>query len=1152
MIARPPNPAGRRPLLHLSLTARSLGIAALGLVLTNCCATIDHDPPTINATATPGPNANGWHNSDVVVAFDCQDDISEVVDCPPPVVVSTEDADQTITGTATDITGNSAAVSVTINLDKTDPMIVATVTPAPNDSGWNNTNPTVAFAATDSLSGIDRVTAPALVSSEGKHQAIKGTATDRAGNSATTSVTVRLDKTAPHVSILSPENETTLNNSSANIAGTLTDALSGVARVSCNGTPASHSHSAFDCTVPLTEGANVIVVEAIDIAGNSRSSSINVAFDPSDISPPTVTAAADITVAAVDGSGILAVEESIATFLQQASAVSGTGEPLPVSNDAPPLFPLGDTLVTFTAEDTAGQFGEAAAMVHVEDLTPPHLVGPSPLELVSSNGSPVATANQALSGWLQSASATDNVDPDIEVLDDAPPFFPVGLTTVTFTAVDSAGNLDTLSSSVVVKEPPPHLEILEPVAGMVQNGAQVDVTGAIESDVVSVSVNGQPATVSDSGFSLIGLPLHEGDNEIRAVAFNAAGDFAIDRITVTLDTTPPVITVDLPEDTASAVGSAIDVAGSVFDPGLGPAQDGEVSVEVYGVPAQVTNGMFVAYSVPIQLGENFLEIEAIDRAGNQAARDLTVIGVTQRGNRLTTVSGNNQTGLAGETVATALKVQLSTKDGNRLAGRRVDFQVTRGDGVLRPGTDAARRVTVLTDASGQAMAQLRLGTRAGPCTTRVEVSSIGADAPVIFCANVLPAAGRSIAAFGSNHFTGLVNRPLPKSAEVIVRDEHGNPISNEAVIFEIEAGLGSFDGATSLTVNSDSRGLAAALPTLGPFTGAVHRFTASLTNGDSATFTASGVRADPSGETSVVGLVLDNTDLPVPGVTVSLSNTSLSATTSDDGRFAIVNAPAGPMELLVDGTTTTRPGVWPILSFHLESFQGVDNDIGMPVRLLPIAGADTEIVGGDRNVVLQMDSVPGLEIKVLAHSVTCPDGSTECAASITQVNRDRVPMPPIAGASPRLVWTVQPPGIRFDPPAEVTYPNFEGLSPGRVVEIFSFDHDVGQFVSIGTAAVSEDGSVIVSDPGFGIAKAGWGYSGGGGGPRTGGGGGGGDDDLPGWLEDLAKKYNKPAFCEAKFGSSCRAGCGATVDLESPTALGECFQRCTLDNLDCLR
>jgi len=71
------------------------------------------------------------------------------------------------------------------------------------------------------------------------------------------------------------------------------------------------------------------------------------------------------------------------------------------------------------------------------------------------------------------------------------------------------------------------------------------------------------------------------------------------------------------------------------------------------------------------------------------------------------------------------------------------------------------------------------------------------------------------------------------------------------------------------------------------------------------------------------------------------------------------------------------------------------------------------------------------------------------------------------------VVTIQPPGVHFNPPAAITMPNTNGLAPGDITDIFSFDHDLGQFVSIGTGSVSEDGMKVVSDPGVGIIKGGW-------------------------------------------------------------------------------
>jgi len=124
-----------------------------------------------------------------------------------------------------------------------------------------------------------------------------------------------------------------------------------------------------------------------------------------------------------------------------------------------------------------------------------------------------------------------------------------------------------------------------------------------------------------------------------------------------------------------------------------------------------------------------------------------------------------------------------------------------------------------------------------------------------------------------------------------------------------------------------------------------------------------------------------------------------------------------------------------------------------------------------------MPGVPGLTLTVFADSASFPDGSATGLASINQVHLDKLPMTPPGGAIfMPPAWTVQPAGLRFDPPAAVTIPN-NGLLPGRVIDIFQFDHDLNRFVNIGPGTVDEDGLVIASDAGFGITKAGWGGGG---------------------------------------------------------------------------
>jgi len=132
------------------------------------------------------------------------------------------------------------------------------------------------------------------------------------------------------------------------------------------------------------------------------------------------------------------------------------------------------------------------------------------------------------------------------------------------------------------------------------------------------------------------------------------------------------------------------------------------------------------------------------------------------------------------------------------------------------------------------------------------------------------------------------------------------------------------------------------------------------------------------------------------------------------------------------------------------------------------------LFGGDQDVVLTMKGVPESLTRVrtlgdvpgwlqsrTAQPVagTCPTRSDESA------ERHRA-LPWWERCSRR--------GSKFNPPIRVQLPNTDGLAPGQVTEIFSFHHDLEQFVSEGTARVSSDGSVMVSDPGsadgFGLAR----------------------------------------------------------------------------------
>jgi len=156
------------------------------------------------------------------------------------------------------------------------PTITASVSSEPNAAGWYKTDVRVTFTCSDA-SGNVTCPAPVQVTAEGTNQ-VSGTAVNSAGRTATTTVTIKLDKTPPSLLITSPENGAILAASPASLTGTATDALSGLATIMCNGAPVPAAP--FSCSPTLNRGPNVLSAEAADLAGNQTIVTVNVSLTP--------------------------------------------------------------------------------------------------------------------------------------------------------------------------------------------------------------------------------------------------------------------------------------------------------------------------------------------------------------------------------------------------------------------------------------------------------------------------------------------------------------------------------------------------------------------------------------------------------------------------------------------------------------------------------------------------------------------------------------------------------------------------------------------------------------------------------------------------------------------------------------------------------
>lgn len=143
-------------------------------------------------------------------------------------------------------------------------------------------------------SGSIGFTAPLAGAGEGLHrlQAFAFQGDERAGlRGASARVPLLLDRTPPLLS-LDVANGTFAAEPRIVLHGSVSDALSGVASLTCAGAPVAVAAS-FECAVALTEGANEVVVRATDRAGNTTSRRLTLHYQPGGLTGSPGTPALD-------------------------------------------------------------------------------------------------------------------------------------------------------------------------------------------------------------------------------------------------------------------------------------------------------------------------------------------------------------------------------------------------------------------------------------------------------------------------------------------------------------------------------------------------------------------------------------------------------------------------------------------------------------------------------------------------------------------------------------------------------------------------------------------------------------------------------------------------------------------------------------------
>lgn len=533
---------------------------------------IDATAPVLAGAATTPPNANGWYNGDVTIAWTCGDARSGIAGaCPPAAVVSGEGAGLSASATVADNAGNLTTTGVsTIAIDRTPPVTEMTLVPE-----WSVSAVTVTFTSTDNLSGAAATTfivnggpeqaGNQVTLSRSGVQTLRYWSIDRAGNvELPRTAEIKIDTIAPEITHrLSPEpNAAGWNSTPVTVTFACADGLSGIA--SCPGEQAL-----------ATDGANQVASGvAVDLAGNTAADSVIVNVDQT---APEI-GASRTPAANADGWNNTSVTVTFAC----ADATSGV-------LDCTPPRTVGEGAgqsVTGTAIDRAGNVASVTVDGIDVDVTAP-VITPS---LETADGSPYVPGT-----WVdRPVTVTFACDDELSGVAScpAPRTFGEGAGQgMTGTATDLAGN------TVVATVGQINIDLTGPsiVASATTADGQPYTSGTWTKQPVTVAFDcddaGSGLAVACPAPVVVSASTSLAGQSVSGQVSDLAGRVATsDAILVMVDTDAPVFTFapdDLSVDATSADGALIEwrapvasdgvagavvpvcdaVSGSVFPPG---------------------------------------------------------------------------------------------------------------------------------------------------------------------------------------------------------------------------------------------------------------------------------------------------------------------------------------------------------------------------------------------------------------------------------------------------------------------------------------------------------------------------------------------------------------------------------------------------------
>lgn len=475
------------------------------------------------------------------------------------------------------------------------------------------------------------------------HNLIEGTnaivivAYDNAGNSASLQVTVNVDLTAPTIAILSPANNSyvrkivTINISGYDAHFDYMELYIDANKVATFNTSGVHTYSWNTSSEPY--GAYQLTLTGYDIVGNNASTTITVTVDNM---PPIVSITSPLNNTFVRGNITITftaqdpVLKNASLMIGDAFAFNVTGNTSQPFNTA--RLPDGNYSLTLVAYDWAGNKAETSINISIDNTKPTaHITCPASNSYVKGtvnvnftfSDSNLENATLLLDGqFLANVKLVTSYAWDTNVSSD-------GSHTLTLTVLDKAGNIAADEVTVIVDNTSPLGEVQSPLNGTYVRGT-VNVTcygydvNLEQMKLYIDGINMPPYNWTTSGMHTTAwdtTKYSDGTHTISLVIYDKAGNQLITTISVTVDNTPPTVSINSPSKNGTSLTGIVNITYTATD----NSQIATLLLIIDNMQTRIyPNQTYRWDTTKFADGNYTIRIVATDLAGNTAEATVTV------------------------------------------------------------------------------------------------------------------------------------------------------------------------------------------------------------------------------------------------------------------------------------------------------------------------------------------------------------------------------------------------------------------------------------------------------------------------------------------------------------------------------------------------